>query len=260
MNRIGEVLKEARSKRSISLDDVHAKIKIHPRVLQLLEEGKFDKLPSPLFVKSFLRSYAEFLEVNPEDLLRSYENEALPKEPEQVLFLKTADEKLQKPASQQIWNIVIIASLTLIVLLGGYYALKYGRQWLPQQAKKAAAPKAAAAAAVQAPKKSSDWLRSPELGNFPSISKSTPLSLKIKAVDNVWMRITADGQVVYQSILKKGQDDTWQARKEYEIWTGNSSNMALTLNKIFIGSPGKGVIKKMIISHEGVRVLPSNSN
>ena len=43
---IGAVLKEARTKKSITLEDVHAKLKIHPRVLQLLEEDKFDKLPS----------------------------------------------------------------------------------------------------------------------------------------------------------------------------------------------------------------------
>ena len=62
---IGNTLKDARNKKTLSYDEVHAKIKIHPRVLQLLEEEKFDKLPSPLFAKSFLKSYAEFLEVNP---------------------------------------------------------------------------------------------------------------------------------------------------------------------------------------------------
>ena len=66
MSSIGTVLKEARTKKSISLEDVHSKIKIHPRVLQLLEEDKFEKLPSSVFAKSFLKSYAEFLEVNSE--------------------------------------------------------------------------------------------------------------------------------------------------------------------------------------------------
>ena len=40
---IGAALKEARSKRSVTLEDAHARLKIHPRVLQLLEEDKFDK-------------------------------------------------------------------------------------------------------------------------------------------------------------------------------------------------------------------------
>ena len=72
MSSIGYTLKEARNKKSISLDDVHAKIKVHPRVLQLLEEDKFDKLPSPIFVKSFLKSYADFLEIDSSSIIKSY--------------------------------------------------------------------------------------------------------------------------------------------------------------------------------------------
>src|SRR3989338_8992259 len=87
---IGATLKEARNRKSVSLEDVHARIKIHPRVLQLLEENKFEKLPSSLFVKSFLRSYAEFLELNAGELLEAYEKEGR-KEPEQVLFIKPAE-------------------------------------------------------------------------------------------------------------------------------------------------------------------------
>ena len=60
MSSIGNALKEAREKKSISLDDVHTRVKIHPRVLQLLEEDRFDKLPSPLFAKSFSASLINF--------------------------------------------------------------------------------------------------------------------------------------------------------------------------------------------------------
>ena len=87
MTSIGSVLKEARNKKSISLEEVHSRIKIHPRVIQLLEDDKFDKLPSPVFVKSFLKSYAEFLEVNPEEIVRAYDKEGR-KDPAQVLFIK----------------------------------------------------------------------------------------------------------------------------------------------------------------------------
>lgn len=266
-NRIGEVLKEARSKRSITLDDVHAKIKIHPRVLQLLEEGKFEKLPSPLFTKSFLRSYAEFLEVNPDELLQQYDKEGV-KEPEQVLFIRTADERMQKPIGQEMLNITLIV-LGLVVGGGfGFFVLKNAPHWfanakapsfaLPAKnfrPAKAEALRAKEAEVVASQKKKEDWLRSPDQGNFPRIGGNSPIELKIKAVDSVWLRITGDGKILYQTIMKKGQEESWSAKKSVEIWTGNSSNMALTVNKTFLGSPGKGVIKKMVISREGVRVL-----
>ena len=100
----------------------------------------------------------------------------------------------------------------------------------------------------------SEWLRSTEQGNFPEIKKSAPLELQVKALDNVWLRVTCDGKVLFQSILKRGAAETWKAKEKIEIWTGNSSSMYLMLNNFGIGSPGKGVIKKMLITHEGVRI------
>jgi cytoskeletal protein RodZ len=261
---IGQTLKEARQKKSVTLEDVHSKIKIHPRVLQLLEENKFDKLPSPLFVKSFLKSYAEFLEVDPSGLLNIYEKEGR-KDPEQVLFIKPPElrDKNKEPGSER-WVAVTGLAVALILaavalffvgnLLAGKIAeWKAAADNAPKRevtVKKKAKPKTEKAA----PKKPNEWLRSTELGNYPNIPDRTPLELNVKAVDNVWMRVTCDGKVLFQSILKRGQSETWTGKQSIEIWTGNSSNMVLSINGYMMGSPGKGVVKKMIVNHDGVKI------
>jgi cytoskeletal protein RodZ len=260
---IGTLLKEARSRKAISLEEVHSRIKIHPRVLQLLEDDKFDKLPSPLFVKSFLKSYAEFLEVNPDEIVRTYEREK--KEPEQVLYLKTQTEKrLIRPVPPQVAGAIAIVA---VVLVSGFLAFTLFRAaggWIakaqsarPKAVKAAARPKQAKpkpAPAAPAPTPSGEWLRSVELGNFPKLAAKTPLELTITAADSVWLRVTCDGKVLFQSILKKGASETWKASNAVEIWTGNSSNMQLFLNRFPLGSPGKGVIRKLVVSHDGVRI------
>lgn len=265
-NRIGDILKEARSKRQVTLEEVHSKIKIHPRVLQLLEEGKFEKLPSPLFAKSFLKSYAEFLEINPEELLQEFEK-APSKEPDQVIFIRTADERVQKPLLHEIRGVLFWITAALAIGIGLYY----GWGWAQTQFKEISFLKPKASVSVVAPKqntkqnqkpktpaeapKSKEWLRSAGQGNYPAINRKTPLELKLKAVDKVWLRVTVDGKVLFQSILEKGAVETWKAKQSIEIWTGNSSNMALTLNNYFLGSPGKGVIKKLAITHDGVKII-----
>ena len=112
------------------------------------------------------------------------------------------------------------------------------------------AKKAAAEDAFDA----SGWLRHPLMGNFPKLGKKDTLRLKIKAADSVWLRITSDGKVLFQSILKPGVTETWTANERFEIWTGNASNMELNLNNYDLGSPGKGVTKKMVINREGVQI------
>lgn len=265
MSSIGTILKEARDRKAISLEEVHSRIKIHPRVLQLLEEDKFDKLPSPLFVKSFLKSYAEFLEVNSEEIVRSYEKEK--KEPDQVLYLLTKSEKrnTQRVPPQLIGGAVVAAvvivtgvlAFTLFQAVGGWITKAQSAR--PKSVRAASVkpkqekPKAAKPA-EEKPKPSGEWLRRAELGNFPKIPLKTPLELTITAADNVWLRVTCDGKVLFQSILKKGASETWKADSLVEIWTGNSSNMQLVLNRFALGSPGKGVIRKLVVDHDGVRI------
>lgn len=254
---IGSALKEARAKKSVSLEDVHAKIKIHPRVLQLLEENKFEKLPSPLFVKSFLRSYAEFLELNAAEILEAYEKEGR-KEPEQVLFIKPAEmrEKIRrrKDLDKKFFAWPIAAVLIAGIVWGGISFFKRTDLGRPGSVRKAALTKTDAKkmAAVQA--KNEGWIRSTAQGNFPNLEKTSPLKLKIKALDNVWLRVTCDGKVLFQSILKRGSSEVWTANTAIEIWTGNSSNMALSLNGFSLGSPGRGVVKKLTVSHQGVKI------
>ena len=249
MSTIGNVLKEARSKKSISLEEVHSRIKIHPRVLQLLEEDKFEKLPSPVFVKSFLKSYAEFLEVNPEEIIRRYEKEDQ-KEPAQILYIKPAAEREKKTIFAVDKSLLVLPAILLIVLFTGFFAVSLFKKAAHhlKEKKVAVVSKSSKTAKVEAVKPaqentfdSENWLRHTQLGNFPKIGKKDALKLKIKAADNVWLRVTCDGKVLFQSILKQGVTEAWTAKDHFEIWTGNASNMELSLNNYDLGSPGKGV-------------------
>ncbi|HTL70462.1 MAG TPA: RodZ domain-containing protein [Candidatus Eisenbacteria bacterium] len=262
---IGGTLKDARTKQSLSLEDVHAKLKIHPRVLQLLEDDKFEKLPSPLFVKSFLKSYAEFLNVDPKGLLQSYEKTER-KEPEQSIFIRPAEYRDTPAAIDKKFLLIPAAALGIVVAGAAlFFGVRAATELIPKLKLPARAPAARAAArkpsepakparqeAVRAD--ADTWLRSAEQGNFPAIKKSVPLELKVTGVDNVWLRVTCDGKIAFQSILKRGTSGSWQAKETIEIWTGNSSNMALSLNGTSLGSPGKGVVKKLQISHRGVKI------
>ncbi len=264
MPAIGNRLREAREKKAISLDEVHAKIKIHPRIIQILEEEKFEKLPSPLFAKSFLKNYAEFLEVDPEEILEAYDKQDKKDAPDQVLYIKTADERIREARGFR--NLSSMLPLVLATLLGAaalFYVFNNFRNWTGDLSKKVVSPQAAASKTKTArtvpaqvtPRGAGEWLRSPEAGDFPKLNPKDPLDLKVKALDDVWIHVTCDGKVLFQSILKKGSSENWSAAKSIRVWTGNASNMSWVLNNISLGSPGKGSVKKLAITHEGVKAI-----
>jgi cytoskeleton protein RodZ len=69
---IGNILREARIRRGLSVTDVEDVTKIRGKYIEALEENDFEVLPGPTVVKGFLRSYAIFLKLDPDLVLHEY--------------------------------------------------------------------------------------------------------------------------------------------------------------------------------------------
>jgi transcriptional regulator with XRE-family HTH domain len=72
MPGIGETLREARMRQRLDIADVEMRTKIRAKYLRALENEEFGMLPGPTFVKTFLRTYAEMLGVDPHVLVEEY--------------------------------------------------------------------------------------------------------------------------------------------------------------------------------------------
>lgn len=69
---IGETLRAAREQRGLSLSDVAEDTAISKRKLQALEDEQFAALEGDVYVKSSLRLYGRFLQIDPEPLVDAY--------------------------------------------------------------------------------------------------------------------------------------------------------------------------------------------
>jgi helix-turn-helix protein len=72
MPGIGETLREARMRQRLDIADVETRTKIRAKYLRALENEEFGMLPGPTFVKTFLRTYAEMLGLDPHVLVEEY--------------------------------------------------------------------------------------------------------------------------------------------------------------------------------------------
>jgi cytoskeleton protein RodZ len=72
MPSIGETLREARMRQRLDIADVEQRTKIRAKYLRALENEEFGMLPGPTFVKTFLRTYAEMLGLDPHVLVEAY--------------------------------------------------------------------------------------------------------------------------------------------------------------------------------------------
>ena len=72
MAEIGETLRETRMRRRIDITEVEAATKIRAKYLRALENEEWDLLPGPTFVKTFLRTYAQYLEIDDKLLVEEF--------------------------------------------------------------------------------------------------------------------------------------------------------------------------------------------
>lgn len=69
MAGIGETLRSTRERRGITVEQVAQDTRISLRFIEALEDEQFDELPAPVYVRGFLRSYANYLKLDPQPLL-----------------------------------------------------------------------------------------------------------------------------------------------------------------------------------------------
>jgi cytoskeleton protein RodZ len=72
MADIGTTLRETRIRARIDISEVEARTKIRAKYLRAIENEEWDLLPGPVYVKSFLRTYGDFLGVDSRSLVDEY--------------------------------------------------------------------------------------------------------------------------------------------------------------------------------------------
>jgi len=62
---INELLKEKRIEKKISMDTIFKEIHIPSKFIYLIEDGEWEKFPSKVHLKGFLRIYGDYLKIEP---------------------------------------------------------------------------------------------------------------------------------------------------------------------------------------------------
>lgn len=118
---VGHSLKVVRERRNFALADVSARLRIRRPYLEAIEEGRFGELPGAVYVSGFLRQYAEFLGLDPEQVLKSYQSES----DGAVRHRPVLNFPMPRPEERtpRLWLVV-----GALVLAGIVYALWYRHQ------------------------------------------------------------------------------------------------------------------------------------
>jgi len=126
MPDIGATLQEARMRARIDISEVEAATKIRAKYLRAIENEEWDMLPGPTFVKSFLRTYAEYLGLDARLLVEAYKlrYEPPPSETElQALGPPVGPRRPRAPRPPRLspgWivGLSVVGLIVLLIVLG----------------------------------------------------------------------------------------------------------------------------------------------
>ncbi len=96
-SKVGAILRAAREAKGVTLAKAEQATRIRHKHLAALEEGTPADLPEPVFVKGFLRNYARYLGLNPNEVLDLYRTEFWPKTKD-VADVEPEVEPLRSPS------------------------------------------------------------------------------------------------------------------------------------------------------------------
>ncbi|MBI3943046.1 MAG: helix-turn-helix domain-containing protein [Chloroflexi bacterium] len=125
MARFGEMLREARETRGLSLSDVEEATKIRQKYLEAMEEGNYARLPPRIYMRGFLKNLADFLEIDSAMLISAWANDAPPEQPQPRVELTVAP--LGRPFIDWAGILPPLFLLILVILAG--FALVTFRPW-----------------------------------------------------------------------------------------------------------------------------------
>jgi cytoskeleton protein RodZ len=115
---IGTTLSEARKQKKVSLKKIAQETKISSRYLQALETETYDIFPAEVYLKGFLRSYAQYLGLDGDEIVRAYNRQhGLPAD-------YVASQADQSPVAVPdintrllIWSVAAISVVILVLIL-----------------------------------------------------------------------------------------------------------------------------------------------
>ena len=290
MESFGARLKREREQRKITLDEIAVSTKIGTRFLAAIEEDRFDQLPGGIFNKGFVRAYARHLGMDENQAIADFvaATEPIlpePPPPEEAPVLAALAQRVPEAKKKSRgdggiqWG--IFAIVLLVVACGFALWGFHSREKPPRPSIEAPgparpdtstltdqrdAPQSAAQSAVPGPAAATSQALPPQPAPAtPESTVSTAAATQvaadaglfhvlIKAREDSWVAITADGKQVIQATLAASAEQSIEARDQIVIKTGNVGALEISFNgKKLAPQGGYNQVKTLTFDPNGLR-------
>lgn len=238
---IGETLRKERERQRMTIQDVEDGTSIRASYIEAIENGEYDKMPGRVYAKGFVKNYANFLNLNGDEMVKQFVAEVSPAAEvvEQVKDISAEKKNTTFSISGRRLEIeekfssnkFVAAIVAIAVLVGGiFYFMKDSAPEVAQvdvkktQEVQPAPPPEQVASVTSAP--------------APETPKVDGVNLQASFSDDCWMLVTIDGAVVYEGVINAGQVMDWKGNNNVNVRVGNAGAVDFVMNGQSFGKLG----------------------
>lgn len=248
MLELGSALRAERERQGRSLEEIYQATRITVRYLQHIERGEFEELPGEVYLKGFLRRYAQFLGLDGEALVRQYVERRAASLPDVAQTPPSHAPRVRSPhrssgrprggssgrPESQVAKVALVVIAVALAAVTTGWAVAIWSVRPPAPPKKASLPGSVPQPVVIP---SSARGESPAAGEAPAASE--PIRVSVRLTERCWFRVTGDGRPVYEGELPPGAESTWTAQERLTVKIGNPRGVVLTWNErpVELGGP-----------------------
>ena len=252
MGQLGELLKEARQNKGVSLEEVEEELKIRSRYLQALEEEDFSIMPPEVYVRGFLRNYAVYLGLDPEEARALYKREFAEKGRKPDLLGRAgriAGEEIGPRAFPMDRSLTqtrllafpfLVAALAILaVSLLGLWAF---REYYPLPAETEPEIKAVVTARQPRPTFTPTSVVTPTTPapvGTPTPKVYAGVDVELVMLERAWLQVHVDGEKVFEGVFDEGTKINWSGKESVAVRCNNAGGVEVILNGQSLGPLGK---------------------
>jgi cytoskeletal protein RodZ len=216
----GEELRRNRLVREVSLESIASATKISTRYLEALEKGDFSRLPAPVFTRGFIRAYASYLGLDPEEMVNAYISETASVVPRSEAG---GQSSRSRPSSRAMWMLAAGGLAVLVVAAGALWRASHRVR--PVESRRTVLPPVPASPLIR---------EIPTAGRNPvseaAGASSLPLALELHFHEDCWIELFGDDRLVFSGMLRAGDTRRFEAQNEFRLTLGNARAAAVTVN------------------------------
>ena len=251
MADIGSTLREARMRSRISIDEVETHTKIRARYLRAIENEEWDLLPGPVYVKSFLRTYGDYLGLDSrllvDEFKRRYErptdHELRPISP------RTREpERTSRRPRLPSWMPIVLVLAAVVVALGVLGSLNTGNK-TPTAGVRTTSSHSRARRAH----------RSVTTSTTPVVFKPTTVKLQLVATGQVYVCLVngRGTKLIPGVIFSPGQTIPIETARKLRLTLGNNS-VEMKVNGAPVTVPASSTAIGFLVQPSGTTPLPAS--